>query len=89
MYKDILDHIANNVHVIGFLGILLIVVPSIIILLLQTLFYLKGRRYVDRIKGTNIDGLISIIVPIRREPIEILDEGFKHIYSWSIRDHIE
>ena len=89
MYKDILDYIASNAHVIGFLGILLIVVPSTIILLLQTLFYLKGRRYVDRVKGTNIDGLISIIVPIRKEPVEILDEGLKHIYSWNIRDHVE
>lgn len=89
MYEDIVEYMASNADVIGFLGILLIAVPSTIILLLQTIFYLKGRKYIDIIRGTDIDGLISIILPMRNEPIEILDEGLKQIYSWSIRDRVE
>jgi len=89
MYGQLLEIMSALAPVLGLTGLLLIVIPSTIILLLQAIFYLKGRSYRENVGESEIDDLISIIVPVRKEPLEILDDCLRHIFSWSIRDRVE
>ncbi len=65
------------------LGIILIVVPSTITMFLQSIFYLKGRSYrrAQEIEYIKSPCKLSIIIPIRKEPRELLEEALSYIYE--------
>lgn len=76
--------------IMGLIGLLLISIPSTVLLLIYVVFYLYGTRYrLPRIQDTMYNGIVSIIIPVRNEPIELMQEALNDIYSWNIRDNIE
>ncbi len=90
---DIASWIASLINhyawLIGLLGVALITIPSSIILILQSLFYLKGRNRIFRYGSRELDCLLSIIVPVRKEPIELINACLRYICSSPFRDRIE
>ncbi|MCD6489043.1 MAG: glycosyltransferase family 2 protein [Desulfurococcales archaeon] len=61
---------------------MLVILPSMALLLLQSIFYIVGRRKEGYNYGDgSIEGLISIIIPVRMEPLELLDEALRYIYE--------
>lgn len=76
-----------NIHVfIGILGLLLVFIPSSILLLIHSLFYFKGRKYIIPSSAKTGPGLLTIIIPVRKEPLEILNNALKTINEWGRRD---
>ncbi len=73
---------AGELIVLGLLGIILLLVPSSLFFLLYIVFYIHGRRY--EVPRTNAGwyGKISVIIPIRKEPLELLDDALKHLSNW-------
>lgn len=89
-------------QLLSLLTVGLIVIPSLITLLFQGIFYVYGEKYkqnrlveypssIDKTcYSLNKDGpLVSIILPVRKEPLKYIDEALSTIYSWSIRDVVE
>ncbi len=70
-------------ELIGLLGMILLLVPSSIFFILYIVFYRFGQRYNRKSIVELHNELVSIIIPIRKEPIEILDDAFKHVSKWS------
>jgi len=71
---------------IGIIGLLLVFVPSSILLLIHSLFYFKGKKYIIPNPTKTGSGLLSVIIPVRKEPLEILNEAFKTIHEWGRKD---
>ncbi len=68
---------------LGVLGIILITIPSAIFFLLYIVFYNYGRRYVSPIKDFRYqDELVSIIIPVRKEPLELMDDALRKLSEW-------
>ncbi len=60
--------------IIGIIALLLIMVPSAILFIFQTIMYLSKKKYrlpTSKYHGTRL-GRVSIIIPIRKEPFELL-----------------
>jgi cellulose synthase/poly-beta-1,6-N-acetylglucosamine synthase-like glycosyltransferase len=76
---------------VGLIGVILITIPSTIFFLIYAVFYHYGKRYVvEESESTEIgDAYISIIMPVRREPFDLIDDALRHISGWNIRDHVE
>jgi len=71
-------------------AVLLIFIPATISLILHAIYYLCGRRYVEP-KPANLalDGVVSILIPVKSEPLEYVDEALKSIYEWGLRELVE
>ncbi len=76
---------------IGLVGIILITIPSAIFFLIYVVFYYYGRKYVmNNLGNVKIDNVnVSIIIPIRREPFNLIDDALRHVGMWSIKDQVE
>lgn len=77
------------VNFISMMAVALVVIPSSLTMALQSTYYFKGRRLVQRAPRGGIDGEISIVIPVRKEPLELLEACISRIHSWSIRDKVE
>ncbi len=72
------------------IALILIFVPSNISFLLYIFFYIKSRKYVEpRPSKTNVEGVVSVILPVRKEPLEYIDEALKSIYDWGLGGNVE
>ncbi len=67
---------------LGLLGILLLILPSGLFFLLYIVFYYQGKRYLLPETGKSSGGLVSVIMPVRKEPIEIIEDAFRHLSGW-------
>jgi cellulose synthase/poly-beta-1,6-N-acetylglucosamine synthase-like glycosyltransferase len=76
---------------IGLIGVILITIPSTIFFLIYIVFYYYGKKYVvnDLETPKNNEVHVSIIMPIRKEPLNLVDDALKHVSEWSIKDHVE
>lgn len=73
-----------------FFALILIFVPSNILFLLYIFFYIKGRKYVEpKPSKKELNDHVSIIIPVKKEPVEYIDEALKNIYDWKLNDKIE
>lgn len=69
-------------NVIPLLGLLLIFLPGTIFFTIYSVFYFKGKKYKEIVHGQEeTNELLSIIIPIRKEPIELLDEALQNIHE--------
>ncbi len=63
----------------------MIILPSTILFAIHSAFYYKGKKYREvtyEPKGS--EALLSIIIPIRKEPIDLLDEALHNIWVLGI-----
>jgi len=68
----------------------LIFIPSIIFFATHSYYYIKGRKYVDPSpKRMFLNDYVTIIIPVRREPIEYIDEALNCLYKMGLNDRIE
>lgn len=80
----------SPLFIIGLIGVILLFIPSTIFFLIYVVFYYHGTRYKPpRTKKTSIIDPVSIIIPVRKEPIELIHDALQHIYNWDIRKHVE
>ncbi len=60
----------------------MIFLPGTIFFIIYSVFYSKGRKYKEEVyEQEKPDELLSIIIPIRKEPIELLDEALQNIHE--------
>ncbi len=60
----------------------MIFLPGTIFFIIYSVFYSKGRKYREVVyEQEKPDELLSIIIPIRKEPIELLDEALQNIHE--------
>ncbi len=76
---------------IALISIILITLPSAIVLIMQAIFYIIGKRksYTDIIPQNIVKDKVSVIIPVRNEPPEILDDALKHLSTWNMRKRLE
>ncbi len=76
---------------LGLLGMILITIPSIIVMFIHSILYLIGRKF--RVETSIVDDFvdkkITVIMPIRKEPLEIVDDGLNHLHSLELGKHME
>ncbi|MET1160423.1 MAG: glycosyltransferase family 2 protein [Thermoprotei archaeon] len=69
------------------LAITLIFIPSILLLMLHSIMYHGSRKYRKPETPHNAKcGKISVIIPVRGEPLEYLEEALMHISEWGYED---
>ncbi|WFO76194.1 glycosyltransferase [Desulfurococcaceae archaeon MEX13E-LK6-19] len=85
--------------ILSLIAVGIIAIPSMFILLLQGLFYICGKKCPK--KSFNVTSedilrdehsnrpIVSIIIPVRKEPLEYIDDALNNLSEWSIRDKIE
>ncbi len=71
------------------MAVALVVIPSALTMVLQSIYYFKGRRLAQKAPRRGIDEEISVVVPVRKEPLELLEACISRIHRWSIRDKVE
>ncbi len=70
-------------EVIGLIGLLLLIIPSSIFFLLYIIFYRYGRRYKSPIDEViYYSEPVSVIIPVRKEPPELIDNAFESLSLW-------
>ena len=79
----------DAVSLASIIAVALVVIPSALTMVLQSTYYFKGRRLTQRAQRGDIDGEISVVIPVRKEPLELLEACISRINSWSIRDKVE
>ena len=79
----------DTANFISIMAVALVVIPSALTMLLQSAYYFKGRRFIQKNVKWSIDGEISIVIPVRKEPLELLEACISRIHRWSIIDKVE
>ncbi len=72
--------------IIGVIGLVLIMIPSAILFIFQTIMYHSKKKYrlpTPKYHGTHL-GRVSIIIPIRKEPFELLYEALAFLSQLKI-----
>ncbi len=79
------------IEAIGLAGVLLATIPSIIIMVTHSILYIIGRRYRER--EYSLEGIgrekITVIIPTRLEPLDLLDDALRHLYSLGLGSALE
>lgn len=90
-----------DANTLALLAVAIIAFPSITILLLQGIFYMFGEKRKEKqcfsgsivsVKNSYVQEnrpVVSIIIPVRKEPLEYIDDALYHLSTWSIKDKIE
>lgn len=81
------DHgvVFMDAAVFGILGLILIMIPSAILFVFQTIMYHSKNKYRAPVPRKDLKtGRISIIIPIRKEPSELLDDALKYLSGLNI-----
>lgn len=78
------------ISVLGYLFLVafsLIFIPQIIFYLIYVFYWLKSRRFVEPEVAEEYSGKVSFIIPVRREPLEYLENAVTYIGSLNIPDY--
>ncbi len=68
-----------NAEALLIIGFILVTLPSAFVLTMQSLFYLRGRGYQGKRREGLRKGLVSVIVPVRKEPTDLLDDALGYL----------
>jgi len=77
-------------HQLSLVAALLVFAPATVALLLYLIYYIGGGKYSElKPKSTRLNGVVSVLIPVKNEPLEYIDEALKQVYEWGLKDLVE
>lgn len=80
----------NLIQIAIYISLFLVFIPSIIYFVLHIVFYYKSRKYSETYREENTSEVsLTIVIPVRNEPIEYISKRLEEISSWRINGKVD